>query len=98
MPVLVLLLVAGLASVNAVATKLRCVDAAREAARTQARGDGGVAAGRRAAPAGSDVTVDGDGELVRATVRAIVHPLGGRLPGLGIEAYAVAAREPEPVS
>lgn len=96
MPVLVLLLLAGLAAVNAVATKLRCVDAAREAARAQARGDEGLSAGRRAAPDGAVVTVDGHGEVVRATVRAVVHPLGGRLPGIGIEAFAVAAREPEP--
>ncbi|MCW2639352.1 MAG: mucin-associated surface protein [Dactylosporangium sp.] len=95
LPVLLLLLLAGLTSVNAVATKLRCVDAAREAARAEARGEPGVAAGERAAPGGAVVTVDGPGDVIRATVRTVVHPLGGRLPGLSIEAYAVAAREPD---
>jgi hypothetical protein len=95
LPVLLLLLLAGLASVNAVATKLRCVDAAREAARAEARGEPGVAAGQRAAPGGAVVTVDGQGDVVRATVRIVARPLGGRLPGVTVEAYAVAAREPD---
>jgi hypothetical protein len=94
LPVLVLLLLAGLTAVNAVATKLRCVDAAREAARVQARGEAGAAAGRRAAPDGADVTVGVDGDTVRARVRAVAHPLGIGLPGITVEAYAVAALEP----
>jgi len=94
LPVVVLLLLAGLAAVNAVATKLRCVDAAREAARAEARGEPGAAAGQRAAPDGATVSIEvGDG-TVRATVRTVTHPLGGRLPGLTVEGYAVAAREP----
>jgi Flp pilus assembly protein TadG len=95
LPVLLLLLLAGLTSVNAVTTKLRCVDAAREAARAEARGEPGVAAGQRAAPDGAVVSVGGDGDLVRATVRTVAHPFGGRLPGFSVEAYAVAAREPD---
>jgi Flp pilus assembly protein TadG len=95
LPVLLLLLLAGLTSVNAVATKLRCVDAAREAARATARGESGLAAGGRAAPDGAVISVDGSGDVVRATVRAVARPLGGRLPGFSIEAYAVAAREPD---
>jgi Flp pilus assembly protein TadG len=95
LPVLLLLLLAGLTSVNAVATKMRCVDAAREAARAEARGEPGVATGERAAPDGAVVTVDGQGDVVRAAVRTVVRPLGGRLPGFPVEAYAVAAREPD---
>jgi Flp pilus assembly protein TadG len=95
LPVFLLLLLAGLTSVSAVATKLRCVDAAREAARAEARGESGVAAGERAAPAEVVITIDGEGDMVRATVRTVVRPLGGRLPGLRVEAYAVAAREPD---
>jgi hypothetical protein len=94
LPVVVLLLLTGLAAVNAVATKLRCVDAAREAARAEARGEPGAAAGQRAAPDGATVSVEvGDG-TVRATVRTVTHPLGNLLPGLPVEGYAVAAREP----
>jgi len=47
-PVLVLLLLAGLTAVGAVVTKLQCVDAAREAARAEARGASGEQAGRSA--------------------------------------------------
>jgi Flp pilus assembly protein TadG len=93
-PVLVILLIAGLAGVSAVVTQLRCVDAAREAARAAARGEPGEAAGQRAAPADARVSVSVDGELARATVRAGVHPLGARLPGFTVEARAVAAVEP----
>jgi hypothetical protein len=95
LPVLVLLLLAGLTSVNAVATKLRCVDAAREAVRAEARGQPGVIAGERAAPDGAVITIEGEGDLVRATVRTVVRPLGDRLPGVRVEAYAVGAREPD---
>jgi hypothetical protein len=95
LPVLVTLLLAGLTAVSAVATKLRCVDAAREAVRAEARGEPGAAAGQRAAPGGAVVSVVPDGDLVRATVRTVVRPLGGRLPGVPVEAYAVAAYEPD---
>ncbi len=94
LPVLVLLLLAGLTSVNAVATQMRCVDAAREAARAQARGEPGAAAGERAAPAGATVAVSADGDTVRATVVAVAYPLGDRLPGFKVRAEAVAAVEP----
>ncbi|GAA1802862.1 mucin-associated surface protein [Planosporangium flavigriseum] len=97
LPALLLLLLAGLTSVSAVATKLRCVDAAREAARAEARGEPGIAAGERAAPAGAVISVGQDGDLVRAAVRMVVRPFGSRLPGLTVEAYAVAAREPDQV-
>lgn len=95
LPVLLLLLLAGLTAVSAVATKLRCVDAAREAARAEARGEAGVSAGERVAPAGAVITINAEGDVVRATVRTVVHPLGRRLPGMPVEAYTVAAREPD---
>jgi hypothetical protein len=94
-PSLVLLLMVALTAVNAVKLQLECVDAAREAARASARGDSGPAAGARAAPAGAAVTVTESGDTIVATVRAAVHPLGGRLPGFEVHATAVAAREPE---
>src|SRR5690242_19190889 len=85
LPVLVMFLLVGLTAVNAVSVKMRCVDAAREAARSQARGEPGVAAGTRAAPAGAVVSVASDGDTVRATVRAAEHPFGARLPGYTVE-------------
>jgi hypothetical protein len=94
LPAVVLLLLAALTAVSAVLTKLECVDAAREAARASARGDSGVTAGGRAAPSGATVTVTGDGDLIRATVRAPVRPRGGHLPGFTVSAEAVSQPEP----
>ncbi|MEJ3749756.1 TadE family type IV pilus minor pilin [Actinomycetes bacterium KLBMP 9797] len=94
LPALMLLLFGGLTAVNAVTTKAHCVDAAREAALAAARGEPGVAAGRRAGPPAADVTVTVDGDVVVATVRAAVRPLGVRLPRVTVTANAVAAVEP----
>jgi hypothetical protein len=93
-PVVVLLLLAGLTGVTAVLTKLRCVDSAREAARAAARGEPGEPAGRRAAPDGASISVETDGDTVRAVVRANVRPLGPVLPSFTVEGSAVAATEP----
>jgi predicted PP-loop superfamily ATPase len=94
LPVIVLLLLAGLTAVNAVATKMRCVDAAREAVRAEARGEAGSAAGQRAAPDGAVVSVSGGADTVSATVTVTVRPLGAGLPAFTVVAGAVAAREP----
>jgi hypothetical protein len=77
---------------TAVSMQVRCVDAAREAARLAARGDDASApeAARRIAPHGSALQVRRDGGLVTATVTAR-SPL---LPGVTIAAQAVAAEEP----
>jgi hypothetical protein len=95
LPVIVLLLLAGLSAVDAVATKMRCVDAAREAVRAEARGEPGAAAGQRAAPGGASVQVSGGGDTVSATVAVTVRPFGSALPGFVVASTAVAAREPE---
>lgn len=94
LPVVVLLLLFGLSAVGAVTTRLQCVDAAREAARVAARGGDGVAAGRAAAPADAEVSLVAGDDTVVATVRSPVPMLGVRLPGLTVNATAVAAREP----
>jgi Flp pilus assembly protein TadG len=94
LPVVVLLLFVGLTTVDAVITKVRCVDAAREAARAAARGESGDAAGRRSAPDGATVGVTVEGDTVRATVRVRTRPLGPHLPGFTVDADAVAATEP----
>lgn len=78
-----------LAGLNAAVLQIRCVDAAREAARLAARGDDGVAAAHRVAPAGAVVSVRRDGALLVARVSA-TSPL---LPGIAIAAEAVSAAE-----
>jgi Flp pilus assembly protein TadG len=97
LPALMLLLFAGLAAVSAVAAKGQCLDAAREAALAEARGDSGTAAGARVAQAGAVVEIGGDGEIVTARVRARLRVLGANLPVINVEGTATAAREPEPV-
>lgn len=77
---------------TAVAMQVRCIDAAREAARLAARGDEAAAsvAARGVGPAGAALQLRRDGPFIVATV-------SGRsrlLPGLVITAEAVAATEP----
>lgn len=96
LPALVLLLVVGLTAISAAGAKLRCVDAAREAALVAARGGDGVAASGHVGPAGAAVAIRTEGELIRAVVEAPVRPLGRHLPGFGVSATAVAATEPGP--
>ncbi|WP_018683878.1 TadE family type IV pilus minor pilin [Actinokineospora enzanensis] len=78
-----------LAGVRAVTDRIRCVDAAREAARLVARGEPDQA--RRAAaaiaPAGADVTVHIDGDRISVSVSVIGTVLPVRIDG---DAYAVA--------
>lgn len=88
---LVSVLVLRVAGVTAVSMQVRCLDAAREAARLAARGDGtGLGAAARLAPAGSAVELRRDGGYVIARVSDRV-PM---LPGLVIAGEAVAAAEP----
>ncbi len=79
------------AGVMAVAMQIRCVDAAREAARLAARGAGaGVVAAAGLAPAGASVELRRDGDYVVARV-------SGRLPvlpGVVIVGEAVSVAEP----
>lgn len=86
------MLVLCLAGISAVSAQVRCIDAAREAARLAARGDHSTAAVvvRRIAPAGAAVRLRRDGEFVVATVT--VRP--ALLAGLAISAEAVSAAEP----
>ncbi len=87
-----MVLVVCAAGLTAVAMQVRCIDAAREAARLAARGDSASAAvaARTVGPSGAGLQLRRDGGFVVATVR-------GRsrlLPGLVISADAVAAAEP----
>ena len=94
LPALMLLLVAGLTAVNAVGTRVACVDAAREAALAAARGEPGTVTGTRYAPEGAEVAVTVSGDRATATVRAPVRTFGARLPRLVVSGEAVAAVEP----
>ncbi|MGE2720228.1 TadE family type IV pilus minor pilin [Mycolicibacterium celeriflavum] len=90
MAALVSVLVLCAAGLTAVSMHIRCVDAAREAARLAARGHDGGGAARGLAPDGATVVIRRDGEFVVSTVSA----RSAMLPGLTIEARAVAAMEP----
>lgn len=82
-----------LAGIGAVIGQLRCADAAREAARLAARGDGSAAAvAADLAPSGAAVDISRSGDLITVTVRA---PAVGLLPGLSVRASAVSAVEAE---
>jgi hypothetical protein len=89
---LVAVLVLCLAGITAVSMQVRCIDAAREAARLAARGDerSAVSAARGIAPGGAGVQLRRDGEFVVATVTA----RSSLLPRLGISASGVSAVEP----
>jgi hypothetical protein len=90
----VVVLVLCVAGLMAVATQVRCVDAAREAARLAARGDDRAAAdaARTVGPPGARVEVRREDGRVVARVAA----RSSLLPGINIAAEAVAAIEPGP--
>ncbi len=101
LPVLALLLAFGLWAVAAGGRQVQCADAAREAARSAARGDPTwtvVATARSVAPSGALVSVTESRTVVRVTVVARVAPLGHWLPGLTVTGTATAAREPADVA
>ena len=89
---LVAVAVLSVGGLGAVAAQVRCIDAAREAARLAARGDDGAAVetARRTGPDGASVEVRRDGGRIVARVR-VRAPL---LPGVTVGAEAVAAPEP----
>lgn len=89
---LVLVLVLCLAGVTAVSMQVRCIDAAREAARLAARGDvrSATDVARSIAPRAALVQVHRDGEFVVATVTAYSN----LLPTLDIAARAISVAEP----
>ncbi len=97
LPALVLVLGLALAAVDLGIDQVRCVDAARVAARLVARGDDVAAARARAAaaaPTGAQVVIEATGETVRVTVTGgLPARLAGwtGLPAPG--AVAVAAVE-----
>ncbi|WAL66082.1 pilus assembly protein [Amycolatopsis cynarae] len=83
-----------IAAVTAVSGQLRCVDAAREAARLIARGQRPLAeqAVTETAPAGARLTVRIEGET--AIVEVTADPVGGLLPGVRLRGRAFTVLEP----
>jgi len=81
-----------LAGITAVSMQVRCIDAAREAARLAARGDdrAAITAARGIAPGDAGVQLHRDGGFVVAKVTA----RSNLLPGLGITATGISALEP----
>ncbi|WP_457208509.1 TadE family type IV pilus minor pilin [Nocardioides sp. P5_C9_2] len=97
---LLLAVTVGLVWLLAAATaQVRVVDAAREAARVAARGDGIEAAqevGRRIAPEGAELSVRLSGGEVRVEASARIEGPGGLfdfLPGVTVRSSAVAVSE-----
>ena len=86
-------LVVCVGGLTAVCAQVRCVDAAREAARLAARGDtaGADAVVRGVAPPGAAVEFSRRGDFVEARVSARSR----LLPGIVISAGALAAAEPD---
>jgi Flp pilus assembly protein TadG len=99
LPVLLIVLAAGVWVLASVAGQLRCVDAARVGARAAARGDAADAVTTvtaRVAPAGAQVRVVRSGDEVTVEVAAEVRPFGAalsRLPGTRVHAAATALVE-----
>ncbi len=98
LPVLLIVLAAAIGVLACVAAQLRCVDAARAAARVAARGDAPAVvrtAGERLAPPGAAVTLRTAGDTVEVVVTAQVRPFGRALGGLA--AVSVSGRAVAPV-
>ena len=95
LPVLVLLAMVGVAAVGVGQARLRCADAAGEAARAVARGDLASAADRARSAAGAPVALSTTSSAsdTRVTVRMALRPVGW-LPQVTITETAVAATEP----
>ena len=97
LPVLLLVLAAGVAAVVAVGGQLRCEDAAREGARAAARGESPAVVAElagRAAPDGARVELSTAGETVTVTVTASLQPLGPVPLRVPVTATATGVREP----
>ncbi len=94
MPALVLLLAFALGAIDATLDKLRCVDAARDAALEQARGEDGASLGLAEAPPGATIVITMSGGLAKATITMRTSPLGPRLPGITVTAQAITEIEP----
>ncbi len=100
LPVLVLVLAFAVWALACVSAQLRCVDAAREAARLAARGDSPaqvLAWSRTEGPRGARVQVSRQGEQVVVVVTLQVRAFGPALSGLTaveVQGRSTAVQEP----
>jgi Flp pilus assembly protein TadG len=83
-----------LGAISAAIDQLRCIDAAREAARLVARGEPerARAVAAEIAPASANVGITVRGDTIQVDVR--VQPVNGLLPGLQLHGAAYAIAEP----
>lgn len=98
-PTLVLIAVALVWLIGLVGAQIMATDAAREAARGLARGDGELAiqVAQQVAPTGAQITWSRDGESITVVVKASARALApglGFLPRPTVQARAVALTEP----
>lgn len=99
LPALLVVLALLLWGLSAATGQLRCVDAARAAARGLARGESVEASralARAVAPERAQIRISAGKEVVRVDVTATVLPVGlplGRLAGIDVRGSAVARRE-----
>ncbi|HET9188423.1 MAG TPA: TadE family type IV pilus minor pilin [Acidothermaceae bacterium] len=100
LPALVVLLGVALWAIAVAGAQVRCVDAARDAARAAARGEPDaavVAVATAAGPPGCDVVVSHRGDRVVVIVRARIGPASGPLSAIAAPvAQATAVAETEP--
>ena len=97
LPALVVVVCVAVSAIAVATAQLRCVDAAREAARAAARGEGASVVrtfAAQAAPGSARVSVSLVGDRAQVTVTATLHPLGRLLPEISVRARAVGVREP----
>jgi Flp pilus assembly protein TadG len=99
-PVLMATIVAGVWAVGLVVTNIRCIDAARDAARAVARGETEETAqsiGRRAAPKDASInilTTNGEVQVTVEATRSLDWPLFAALPAIPLKAQATLQSEP----
>ncbi len=95
LPVLMLILLVGLAAVSIAGQRVRAQDAASEAARASARADSTAARElfEQTAPRGSSFSIATANGQVTATVTVTIRPLGGWLGSYVVVERAVAAVE-----
>jgi hypothetical protein len=97
LPVLVLLALIAAMMVSIAQARVRCADAAREAARAVARGDPAAAGElvRTAAGRTADLRIEGGPGHTAVTVTFVLHPISW-LGSITVTERAVVATEPEP--
>ena len=96
LPVLMLLVLTAVYAVQVAGMRVRCLDAAREAARAAARDDPRATAIARQVLPGAEVSIARSATTVSATVTIHLAPLGRDLPAITIREEVTAATEPEP--